>query len=106
MAEQQNWAECPESFNRMNSKSGKGTWIVKRVMIFVNRIDGWMVESVVLPVGPGVSPHGGDEDFKCIIGVAAEEGSFFYSLLESDRVAVSLPGDRPGAKCRNNVRAD
>ena len=89
----------------MNGKAGKRTWVVEPMMSFMDCIYAWMMEKVMLPESPGISPHGGKEDFDHIIGIAVEEGCFSDGLLEGSRVPVSVHRKRPGTKRCNDVHA-
>lgn len=89
----------------MNSKAGKRTWVVVGVVTFMDCIYAWMMENVMLPVTIGVRPHGGEEDFDPIIGIAIEICAFSDGRLEGSRVAISFHRKRPGADRCNDVHA-
>jgi len=87
----------------MNGKAGKRTWVVVDMMTFMDCIYAWMMETIMLPESPGVGPHGGEEDFDHIIGIALEEGSFSDGLLEGSRVAISVHRKWPGTNRGNHI---
>jgi len=99
------WAESPPSFDWMNSKPSKGTGVVVSVMGFVDRVDTWVMEAVVLPEGPSISPKCCKHDFDGIVSVAVKICCFTNCLLEGCLVAIPLHSKRPGANSSHNPHA-
>lgn len=81
------------------------------MMLFVEYINSWMVEDIMLPVSESISPESCDDQLDSIvnvrsIGVVIEEGAVRHFILEGSLIPVSGHCKWPSADCGGAIHAE